>query len=529
MQSLLVGAVLTVCGCLDLNDANYRFPAGVGGGQGGGGSRVDGGTGGGTGGGLGGGTGGGGGSLDGGDPELPIGGCLIITPNPVDLGTVKRNCSSQSRTFSIYNTCGQERPVTLTAVTLTARAGEPAGGPNCPGTVDCAEYFITETPTIPPGGLVLGSAGAAVAFQVKYVPLNLGTDEGRVTVQTSEGTRSLSYPVHIRATGDSSGDQVDTFVQAAQAQADVLMVVDDSGSMADKQDNLADNFGAFLKYATGVNVDYHLAVTSTTNETSDGGQLCIPNFGCFPEPSNSSLAPAGLMFRDLDAGISHVLTPRSFKPAATFSTMVHLGTNGSGSEQGLATATAALTEPLISGPNKGFLRRDANLAIVVVSDAHDDSPQPLSYYQNLLINVKGVNNRSKFTFNNIGRYLATAPQDCSYDDTGVAGRYDALVRDSSGVAAEICSRDWAAPLTRLGDIAFGFRTQFFLNAVPDLTAGKTVKVHRNGGLQALTMSCPPEASAVVCFDAASSSIQFRAASAPVGGDTITVSYSTSCL
>src|SRR5204862_476568 len=31
--------------------------------------------------------------------------CLTITPNDLDFGTVKKNCSSPRRTFSIYNTC----------------------------------------------------------------------------------------------------------------------------------------------------------------------------------------------------------------------------------------------------------------------------------------------------------------------------------------------------------------------------------------------------------------------------------------
>ena len=143
--------------------------------------------------------------------------------------------------------------------------------------------------------------------------------------------------------------------------------------------------------------------------------------------------------------------------------------------------------------------------------------------------MKGVNNRSKFTFNHIGPYLMTAPTNCPYDTDNDPARYKAMVDFTSGVSAEICSADWAAPLTRLGDIAFGFRTEFFLNGVPDLTHGNTLTVRRNGGLQALALTCPTNSQSVVCFDSKSNSIRFDTASAPKGGDTITVSYSTGCL
>lgn len=545
--ALVLGLALVGAGCLDLEDKHYRFRAegdagggtgggatgggagggATGGGTGGGGGTRDGGAGGGTGGGVG---GGGGGMLDGGFGGGPLGGCLVVTPNPVDLGTIKRGCNSPARRFVIYNTCASTRVVTLRAISFTNSAGEPAGGPNCSSTAACPEFFLTETPSIPSGGLVLKSGGSSVSFQAKYAPLNLGTDLGDIAVTTTEEGKDLSYPVHLRGTGDSSGDQVDTFVQVGQAKADVLLVVDDSCSMEDKQTNLANNFAAFMQYATSASVDFQIGVTSTTVTNEAGGDAgCLPPpFGCTGFPGSGSAAAGGRLYRNPDAGIEPILTPRSRNPQATFSAMVKLGTIGSGTEEGLETATLALTEPMLSRDNKGFVRSDANLAIIIVSDASDQSPQAVSYYQDLLVNVKGVNNRSRFTFNHIGPYLLTAPGSCMYDSDHDPARYKTLVDFTSGVSAEICSADWAAPLTRLGDIAFGFRTQFFLNGVPDLTHGNTLTVRRNAALQALALTCPTTSQSVVCFDSRSNSIRFDIASAPKGGDTITVSYSTGC-
>ena len=106
------------------------------------------------------------------------------------------------------------------------------------------------------------------------------------------------------------------------------------------------------------------------------------------------------------------------------------------------------------------------LAVVVVSDAEDQSNQPVSYYENLLINVKGFNRLSMFTFSNIGPYLPNPPSNCSYDGDGDPQRYMALVQATSGVQDEICTTNWATALQGLGRTAFGFRTQFFLNTTP---------------------------------------------------------------
>ena len=50
-----------------------------------------------------------------------------------------------------------------------------------------------------------------------------------------------------------------------------------------------------------------------------------------------------------------------------FEEMVVVGTSGSGIEMGLESAYLALSEPLLSTDNSGFLREDANLSLIFVS------------------------------------------------------------------------------------------------------------------------------------------------------------------
>ena len=215
--------------------------------------------------------------------------------------------------------------------------------------------------------------------------------------------------------------------------------------------------------------------------------------------------------------VGPILTRATPNLSSAFSTLVNVGTDGSGTETGLSTATMALTPPRIANENAGFLRVDANLAIVVISDAGDQSAQPVSYYQNRLINVKGFNRLSMFTFSNIGPYLPGAPAGCSYD-SGDPSRYAALVTFTSGVSDEICSPNWASTLQSLGRTAFGYRTQFYLNNTPDL-AVRALAVAING---------VPVASTGWTYDAASNSIIFTATTTPQAGETLTVEYATVC-
>ncbi|MBL9037629.1 MAG: choice-of-anchor D domain-containing protein [Archangium sp.] len=423
--------------------------------------------------------------------------CLTVTPNPLDFGTVRSvpptsaRCNSPARTFNLYNTCSTA--LTLRSLQLVTAAGAAAGTPSCPGGTACPEFFLVQTPTIPSTGLTLAPGAAPVQFQARYSPIDTGVDQGVVVMEVVQSGASVSYVANMTGRGDPMGLQTDTFTQDAQPKADILLVIDDSCSMGDKQASLAANFGSFMQYANSASVDYHLSATTT------------------------DISRNGVMIRAGTAG--HVLTRATPNVSGAFSTLVNVGTSGSGTEMGLAPTVAALSSVNLAGQNAGFLRLDANLAVVVVSDAGDQSPQPLSYYQNILFNVKGFANRSAFTFSNIGPYLSSAPSGCSYDDLTGLSNYQALVTATGGVRAEICSTSWASTLQSLGQTAFGFRTQFFLNNVPDLTGANQLDVRING---------QPVAAGGYTYDAVSNSVRFAPVNTPGPGQTLTVGYLTTC-
>lgn len=441
--------------------------------------------------------------------------CITVTPDPMDFGTVKVGCNSASRDFNVYNTCSS--PVTINAFSMQAPAGQPPGGPNCTGTMPCPEFFLTGSTPIPGGGLTVQPGGAPVTFQARYRPIDIGSDSGAIAIDAIQNGQSITYLVGLQGRGDTTGIQVDTYTQDLQPKADILLVVDDSCSMADKQAALAANFNSFIQYAVAANVDYQIGVTTTTEAQME----CIPNpIGGPPQCfSNQSKGWGGRLVRDTQTMLKFV-KPTTPAVSGVFSRLVNVGTNGAGGETALACATLALTPPIVSNENAGFVRTDANLAVVIISDASDQSTQPVSYYQNLLVNVKGFQRLSYFTFSAITPRGAMTTN-CAYDDTNATStRYDPVVQFTGGISDEICNTNWAATLQNLGRTAFGYRTQFYLNNTPDQAMAQIV-VKVNG------MVVPPGPTTWT-FDAASNSIKFNSTATPQPGVPLEIEYTQSC-
>lgn len=432
--------------------------------------------------------------------------CLAIAPDSLDFGTVKKGCSSATRGFNVYNNCSQS--VTITSFAVQAAAGQPAGGPDCPGPQPCPEFILVQSPVIPSGGLVMPPGTTPRTFQAKYAPIDLGSDSGAIAVNAIQGGQNVTYLVTLQGTGDTTGLQQDIFLQDARPKADILFTIDSSCSMGDEQTDLANNFASFITYANSTNADYHLGVTTCDDDPG------------FPNPPWGTMG-AGPQGRLLgDANNPKVLTPSTPGVEAKFKAKVKVGTDGSAFETGLSPSLKALTAPLVTGENAGFLRYDAYLAVVVVTDAMDQDSKPVSWFYNQFMNIKGVNRANLFTFSAIGPFNPTPPSGCYYDGQGDDGRYAQMVSMTKGVKEEICNPNWAQALQDLGKVAFGYRTSFFLNSAPDTSAGKTIEVKVDGVASPSTdWSYDPVANAIV----------FATGKEPGPGKTITVSYYVACL
>ncbi len=441
--------------------------------------------------------------------------CLTISPSALDFGVVKKDCNSPNRNFQIYNSCSTT--ITINSAAMGSAAGESAGGPNCPGVQGgppCPEFFVISG--IAGGTQVTPGNSTPVTFSLKYRPINYGPDTGAFVINVTQAGQPLDYVVALQGRGDMLGLNTDTFRQDTKPKADILLVIDDSCSMDDKQTALSQNMASFLQYATSNQVEFQLAVTNTEMTDPDHGKFCTASGGDF-DP-----CPHG----------HKILTPQTPNLATEFASLVMVGTHGA-SESCMEPATRALTAPYITDPasNGGFLRQEAVLAVVCVTDARDQAPQPPSFYLNQLINVKGAQRPGSFTYNVIGPFLPSSPAGCAYDDPN-DGRHEFMVSQTNGVKEEICTPNWATALERIGKSAFGYRTNFFLNSRPDLacpTAPDCIHVAIDGVTIPSVDPDPNLMSRIWEYDATSNSINFEPLYVPEPGKTLTVTYTTACI
>ncbi|MBK7864547.1 MAG: VWA domain-containing protein [Archangiaceae bacterium] len=264
--------------------------------------------------------------------------------------------------------------------------------------------------------------------------------------------------------------RVDAYSQQAASRIDVLWVVDNSGSMAARQENLAKNFQAFIDVFQKSGIDFRIAVT-TTDIFKEKGAL---------------------------VGTPKIITPTTANVASTFANNVRVGTNGSPYEAGLAAAQLALNlQARTNGPKLtarktctdackvnsmqleceeacfktvpiDFLRPEAYLYLVFVTDEEDESSQDVRYFWRSFETTKGIGNDGTVT---TAAIMGDTPTNTC--GAGPGTRYKALSDLTGGEVGSICDTNFSATLRKLATNAVGLKRKFALAATPDLT---TIKI-----------------------------------------------------
>ena len=158
---------------------------------------------------------------------------------------------------------------------------------------------------------------------------------------------------------------------------DILFVIDNSQSMMEEQASLLANFPVFtnvLQTIEGGLPDVHIGVVSTDmgvgpfniggcTATGDGGALLVGDSSCRPTAAN--------YIEDVSDGTGGRITNYPGTLADAFRCNAALGIQGCGFEQQLESMRRALDGS--NGANVGFLRDDAFLAVVFITDEDDCS------------------------------------------------------------------------------------------------------------------------------------------------------------
>jgi hypothetical protein len=243
-----------------------------------------------------------------------------------------------------------------------------------------------------------GGYGRAVHVQTdgdgRFLLENVPT--GRVQIWIHGGYSYISKLLELElGEGQAqSGLEVPLYVRDALppvAKLDLLFVVDNSSSMGEEQAALSAAFESFVLALRGslrgsnpdlgrVDLDLRVGVVST--DLGAGHRIDVPSCltplgdraelqtvarvpGC-PRPLDPWIALRADGTTNVPGGSADSL-PRA---AESFACIAQLGTFGCGFEQPLEAARRAL-DP--AGPNRGFLRDDASLAVIVLSDEDDCS------------------------------------------------------------------------------------------------------------------------------------------------------------
>lgn len=286
------------------------------------------------------------------------------------------------------------------------------------------------------------------------------------------------------------GQHEDVFVQATTPKSDVLFVVDNSGSMENEQDLLAQNFPRFMDWFLGSAVDYHIGVITTDMYDRDQTGLLRSS--------------AGVRWID----------PETESPAARFAEMAAVGIDGANDERGRAAAYTAI-ELRARTDNAGFLRDDASLHLITVTDEEDESgrdPITVREFISYLEFLKDPPART--TFSSI-----VGPDDPALGCAAEPGRdYLAITRAVGGVERPICSQDWGSVLDDLGFLAVGFRSEFHLSLIP-VPGSIEVLVEANG-----TVKSMPEPSPEWSWSAESNAVAFDGTYLPPSGSVVRIRY-----
>lgn len=259
---------------------------------------------------------------------------------------------------------------------------------------------------------------------------------------------------------------------------DILWVIDNSGSMATSQQQVATNVASFINKFKQTNFDFQIAVTTTE------AYLSLSKF-----TGNSSYS----RFRDGTPSTGYsgvkIITPSTPNIESVFDLNIKQGINGSADERGFESMEAALSN---LDNRAEFPRPGSYLAVIFLTDEEDFSwdgtaniqldgsgnqtpntdPRLHSHTRYLDI-LDQVTNSTDTQKNYVVNTIAIFDEACraqlatGFSGRRIADRYAALTDATGGVKASLCG-DFSSILSNITDTILEFSSKFYLNRIPDV-------------------------------------------------------------
>ncbi|MBN2494348.1 MAG: choice-of-anchor D domain-containing protein [Deltaproteobacteria bacterium] len=417
---------------------------------------------------------------------------IVLLPQELDFGLVSVGCDSPELRIVAHNMSGRDWIVS--DIRLEDPQDESFEIRSAPGT---------------PFSL---SGGDSFAVRLRYHPQDDRPHRGQLFIQIDDpGVDLLTVP--LQGQGTIRSEHIDVFFQFADVKTDVLFTVDNSGSMAQVQAALASYFPDFISRAILLGADFQIGVIGVeVNEAETG--LGDPPRDIYP----------GVLVHA--PGRPKILTPTTPDLETAFAENVSLGTCcADEQEAGLEATMMALSEPLVSDPaaNAGFMREDAKLYVVCISNDTDQSMGSVEFYADFFETLEGP---LQSEWIKLSAICGDSPNGCTgpSGDAGDGVRYIEAAERTGGIFESICTTDWSQTMQRLANDAFSTLREFRLSRHAD-PATIAVTVDAAPVLQASCAGCPDGWTYYPDIPA----IFFGDNTIPAPGARIEVSYTAACL
>ena len=377
---------------------------------------------------------------------------IEVQPDPYDFGEKYIGCVPVTD-LNIVNV--GEDPVVVDGIDLADRG-----------------YTLLSVPALP---FTLESNGDYQTVRVAFDPDAERDYDGELSV-TSDAPGSPDVGI-LTGAGVHPGSYTDTWRLDEEPEVDLMFVVDQSGSMDDDQRSLASNFDRFITQLSGYTSGWQIIVVNDYDGCNNSG----------------------------------ILTSSTPSYADKFGTAVKAGSQtewespdrstGCSGEAGLYVAWMGEKMSLPGKCNDGFMRDDALLHMIVVTDEKDQSAQSWDYYVNEYQTLKGDPDLVK-----VSAIAGDVPGGCGTAEAATA--LNNAVTATGGVFLSICS-DWGASVDALADASIP-QTSYELSHTPN---PDTIEVEVNGTKRTTGWH----------YDSAANHVVFDA-NYPEGGDSIEINY-----
>ncbi len=241
---------------------------------------------------------------------------------------------------------------------------------------------------------------------------------------------------------------------------DVLVVIDNSGSMKTEQENMAARFGTFLDLLNGL--DWQVAIV-TTDVSKD-----------------KNLADGRMLLMDSTTKTYILNSTMDLAKAKTWfaATIQRPASEGSGDEQGIAATYRAIQRSqtptnTINTPNVAFFRSDAALAVLIVTDANETPSGGSQVYntpEGLVDLVRTTwQGKKTFSFNSIVVKSGDSVCRSSNQNEGYGVSYETLSQLTGGLIGTVCATDYGTQLTGMAQGTVDLQKSVTLNCLPQDT------------------------------------------------------------